>query len=234
MTSRSGLVDRSAGGADAVHGQGLLVKSQRRFNVAILNRETGHSCLDRETDIGRNPFGIGSEARLVISIHRQIDGVTDKGQVLQNVVVRYPVVRSARCPCVTRTGRCQGGEAEVLKHPALPTSQGLGRTKQPCWWRPRKAASFSVTVRVIATSSMNRKGHPNGPVRFCVSLPELSILEEGARNDLLWYWCTLEQDLPRLAGKGSACIVISCANTRRSPIFRLVRLCDFRICRRQH
>lgn len=69
-----------------------------------------------------------------------------------------------------------------------------------------ESGAFSVAARVIATSSMKKKAHPNGSIRFCVSLPELSILEEGARNNSLWYRCTLEQNLPRLAGTSSGCI----------------------------
>jgi hypothetical protein len=131
------------------------------------------------------------------------------------------------------TGRSTATQREVrcCSILALPTSQGFGRTKQPCSWRARRAARFSVTVRVIGTSSMNKKGLSNGSVRFSASLPEILIMEEGVRHDTLWFWCTLARDLRGLAGKGSGRIIISCENTHRASIFRLVRRCDFRICR---
>ena len=115
---------------------------ERRFNVAVLNGKASDPCLHGETDVGRNPFGIGSEAGLEIRIHRKINSVTERSQVLQNVGARHRVVRTAPCPRVAGTGRGQGGKAEVLQHPRAAHIPGVWQDKAALLVEGTKSGAF--------------------------------------------------------------------------------------------
>ena len=102
-------IHRSASGGDSLHCQAALVHPAAR---PILDRETGHSSLERQRDVLRHLRWIVGEAVLEVGVDRQVRRVDEHLEMRKHLVAAELAVFLAGRPGRARAGRRDGPESE--------------------------------------------------------------------------------------------------------------------------
>lgn len=117
--------------------EGLLGASRR-----ILDRESGHACLNAAADIAGELVKVRGAPVLEIGVDRQVGRLNDLREMVQSSVERCGHVRMPPRKSEARACRSQGGETEMGKV--------AGRTDVP-WVRHDEAVAIMQRAKAGAT-----------------------------------------------------------------------------------